>query len=855
MKKINLIKKVLGVAVIGLLFFANAGLSQAVNITVPAAPGSGYGLVSTTTGAYIATTTGVVTCSGSATCGSGSYVFGNALNISATGGGGGGSGTVGTSTNETQGFLPYWTTTSATPALLGKVATSSIGAGTGLTFSGTPGAQVGGTNGTYSVNTSQNITTLSNLSTAGTLNNTSAGVLYSTGTSTPGTSAPIGYSGTLGQFIGGVSGNFTCTSASAGVTGCLTGTDWSTFNGKQAAGNYITALTGDVTASGPGSVAATIAANHVTLADIVQIGANTVLVNNTSATANVVAIATSTFFGTGTPGQVLMWSGSTPIWAATSTSAGGGSAFPFTPTNNFGINTNATSTTVSFFAGLFASSTSRIASTTFAIGGNVGIGSSTPLAPFSMFPVINPLFNNLVQSSSSIYSSAGTYTWVPPAGAAFVIVQAWGGGGGGGGDQSGQGRGGGGGGAGAYVASTTVTLSPFTTSVTLIVGGGGGGGSNATGGAGGTGFGAGAAGVSNNSSGGGGGGSSAFGSSVIACGGGGGGGEDSVGNNSGNPGSGATGSSGGAGGATSGTAGGAGGGGGCNTAGSGATGGTGGTTQTGTNGSGGTIAGVGSGGGGSSAGVTGNGTNGTGLSGGGAGGVGSGGAAAGANGVGPDSGGGGNGGGSGSVGGAGGMPGAGGGGSQNTASVTGGGGGGMVIITTFSYTNSFTPLFAQMFSTQEPVLVGGVSQFGSTTIGVGTSTPQATFDIYSSSNTFGAFMVHIVQSGVRYVAEKIDSVGHLITGGKAPTCGTGCTSVTGDDRSMRIVTGSSVSSATVNFANTYTTTPVCIANEESAGIISVDASSTPTTVIVDFASSLTSVRVAVICQISANFTF
>lgn len=41
--------------------------------------------------------------------------------------------------------------------------------------------------------------------------------------------------------------------------GYLSQTDWSTFNGKQAAGNYITALTGDVTASGPGSSAATLA--------------------------------------------------------------------------------------------------------------------------------------------------------------------------------------------------------------------------------------------------------------------------------------------------------------------------------------------------------------------------------------------------------------------------------------------------------------------------------------------------------------------------------------------------------------------------------------------------------------------
>ena len=41
--------------------------------------------------------------------------------------------------------------------------------------------------------------------------------------------------------------------------GYLSSTDWSMFNAKQPAGNYITALTGDVTATGPGSVAATLA--------------------------------------------------------------------------------------------------------------------------------------------------------------------------------------------------------------------------------------------------------------------------------------------------------------------------------------------------------------------------------------------------------------------------------------------------------------------------------------------------------------------------------------------------------------------------------------------------------------------
>ena len=42
------------------------------------------------------------------------------------------------------------------------------------------------------------------------------------------------------------------------VDGYLSATDWAAFNSKQPAGNYITALTGDVTASGPGSVAVTV---------------------------------------------------------------------------------------------------------------------------------------------------------------------------------------------------------------------------------------------------------------------------------------------------------------------------------------------------------------------------------------------------------------------------------------------------------------------------------------------------------------------------------------------------------------------------------------------------------------------
>lgn len=48
--------------------------------------------------------------------------------------------------------------------------------------------------------------------------------------------------------------------ASGTAAGALSSADWTTFSGKQAAGNYVTGLTGDVSASGPGSVAATVIA-------------------------------------------------------------------------------------------------------------------------------------------------------------------------------------------------------------------------------------------------------------------------------------------------------------------------------------------------------------------------------------------------------------------------------------------------------------------------------------------------------------------------------------------------------------------------------------------------------------------
>lgn len=80
------------------------------------------------------------------------------------------------------------------------------------------------------------------------------------------------------------------TQASGSANGYLTSTDWNTFNNKQAAGNYITALTGDVTAAGPGSAAATIAAGAVSLAKMANLAANSIIGNNTGSAATPLAL-------------------------------------------------------------------------------------------------------------------------------------------------------------------------------------------------------------------------------------------------------------------------------------------------------------------------------------------------------------------------------------------------------------------------------------------------------------------------------------------------------------------------------------------------------------------------------------
>lgn len=128
-------------SITGLLPVTNGGTGSSTLVKGAVLYGGGNGT------SYQAEATGTVTCSGTASCGAGSYVLGSSLTITGSGSGGG-SGTVSTSTNEVAGRLSYFTSNSGTPALLGQVATSTLSTAGPINITGAHGFLVGGSNAT-----------------------------------------------------------------------------------------------------------------------------------------------------------------------------------------------------------------------------------------------------------------------------------------------------------------------------------------------------------------------------------------------------------------------------------------------------------------------------------------------------------------------------------------------------------------------------------------------------------------------------------------------------------------------------------------------------------------------------------
>lgn len=204
---------------------------------------------------------------------------------------------------------------------------------------------------------------------------TSSNLLYGAGTgpiqsvATGTISVSGGITATANQFIIGSGLTIGCTTATDSVPGCLSAADHVTFNGKQATGNYITALTGDVTASGPSSAAAT-------LASVIVAGSCT----NCNLTYDAKGRVTVAANGTGGTSQ----------W----TTSGSNIYYPASGVGNVGIGTTTPWANLSVAGAslgvvpLFtvSSSTATATSTVFMIdqNGNVGIATSSPKFRFDV---------------------------------------------------------------------------------------------------------------------------------------------------------------------------------------------------------------------------------------------------------------------------------------------------------------------------------------------------------------------------------------------------------------------------------------------------------------------------------------
>jgi hypothetical protein len=143
----------------------------------------------------------------------------------------------------------------------------------------------------------------------------------------------------------------------------------------------------------------------------------------------------------------------------------------------------------------------------------------------------------------------------------------------------------------------------------------------------------------------------------------------------------------------------------------------------------------------------------------------------------------------------------------------------------------------------QPTLVtgqGGIT--GSAAGGLQLQGFGSTFDIFAN-NRSGA-TVFVVPTNT----QTFQFQGALFSGGAAPTCGTGCASVTGSSTKFVVTAGTAVTSITVNFAASYyTSAPVCsIGSGSTASVVDV-ASVTASAITLGASVALTGGLTQVIC--------
>lgn len=306
--------------------------------------------------------------------------------------------------------------------------------------------------------------------------------------------------------------------ASGSATGLLTSADWSTFNGKQAAGNYITALTGDGTASGPGSAALTLATVN---SNVGTFGSSSVIPSITvNAKGLVTAVSTSslTVAPAGSAGNLQFNDGSalgattTLTYATSSGRLGVGTTSPATTLDVNGTTTIRTGLIIGTLNGILKAVSGNVVTALIDLASDItgilgyangGTGQSSwtkgdllyasatnVLAKLGIGSTGNVLWVNSsgvpewtatsslgfgggnASGTMQVFTASGTYT--RPANLKYVIVEMVGGGGGGGGGYGSPANSkmGGGGGGGSYCrAIFAASAIGATTSVTVGNGG------------------------------------------------------------------------------------------------------------------------------------------------------------------------------------------------------------------------------------------------------------------------------------------------------------------------------------------------------------------------------------------------
>jgi hypothetical protein len=192
---------------------------------------------------------------------------------------------------------------------------------------------------------------------------------------------------------------FNIPTASASNRGLLSTADWSTFNSKQPAGNYITALTGDVTASGPGSAAATITTNAVTDAKFRQSAGLSVIGRSANTTGNVADITA------GSDNQVLRRSGTTLGFGEVNL-ASSNAVTGLLPIANGGTGTSSPSLVAGTNITITGSWPNQTINST---GGSSNFKDSDVVNALSQYPLLHN--NSRFNQGDSIYFFGDSYTY------------------------------------------------------------------------------------------------------------------------------------------------------------------------------------------------------------------------------------------------------------------------------------------------------------------------------------------------------------------------------------------------------------------------------------------------------------